>query len=643
MASANVHYDSELHHVFISYAHEDKDIMRRVFKNLVDADLKVWVDEMIEDGGSWEDIIEKNLSNSFSLILILSGNSVHSEHVWNEFNQARDLKIRIFTLVYDLEGEILSRYRRLNYRDLRPYTDLTSQAIQLEEFAKTIHTYFYPESIYDVYIIHAREDREERKHIRNNLKDKGLYVWQYGNRRGDEYTQEMRQALVASRRLVFLLSTVSANSNWVKRDLLLGDLLEKPIFVLNISSELLDYDYDNVYISASDIMQLQNVPDNDRAVVLQRFGQAVSASLMEESEEVDEVSSIDETDEEQEVDATQGTPLPPIMDDIKTHSLVRVMETIASLLDSHARACIFRVDFAQDELYIVAATQYFSDVELRFRFKKLQGIVGQAWSQETGLIINPRTYTFEDEFEDEIASTNYSNEMSQFVQDTQFIVVLPIKIHGDIWTILSLDHSDNILDRDISSDDFVDINELINNILGLAQVATEILIEKQYDNYTYQLSYYTYLGLSDVLNLARLLPIFSTSDNRFQYYDESPSIRSALYYKLKDSQDLYIIASSRGYKENDGEKIIIEENLYQVVTSNMPVSKAQENGLSFLAVPVSAFVDDSTVDAVLTISVYAPTFNGRLNHRSIIADAMRLARLAGKLLSSEMSQNNLTS
>lgn len=77
------------HHIFLSYSHNDTDIMERVCESLRAVGLTVWTDEGIKPGTPlWKDSIEEAIEKTGCLVVILSPEAKKSKWVKRELEYA---------------------------------------------------------------------------------------------------------------------------------------------------------------------------------------------------------------------------------------------------------------------------------------------------------------------------------------------------------------------------------------------------------------------------------------------------------------------------------------------------------------------------------------------------------------------------
>ena len=76
--------------IFVSYAHEDSDLVYPELIWLRDQGLNIWYDEGISPGHRWSDELATSLAESAFFIFFCTPNSVESRHCLNEINLALD-------------------------------------------------------------------------------------------------------------------------------------------------------------------------------------------------------------------------------------------------------------------------------------------------------------------------------------------------------------------------------------------------------------------------------------------------------------------------------------------------------------------------------------------------------------------------
>ena len=79
--------------VFISYAHEDYEVVKRLYKDLIQAGTEAWLDkEKILPGQRWESVVRKAIESSRYFLAIISSNLVSKRgYVHREFKKGLEI------------------------------------------------------------------------------------------------------------------------------------------------------------------------------------------------------------------------------------------------------------------------------------------------------------------------------------------------------------------------------------------------------------------------------------------------------------------------------------------------------------------------------------------------------------------------
>lgn len=75
-------------YAFISYAHADRDTVEKIIIGLKQNLCRIWYDEGLTPGESWNDDLAEHLKNSEVVVVMLTKNSVASQYVKSEINFA---------------------------------------------------------------------------------------------------------------------------------------------------------------------------------------------------------------------------------------------------------------------------------------------------------------------------------------------------------------------------------------------------------------------------------------------------------------------------------------------------------------------------------------------------------------------------
>ena len=81
-------YRGDKSYIFISYSHQDKDVVLNIIRVMAEHGYRIWFDEGIDPGTEWPDFIAKRLSESDSCIAFLSAASLNSQNCRREIHYA---------------------------------------------------------------------------------------------------------------------------------------------------------------------------------------------------------------------------------------------------------------------------------------------------------------------------------------------------------------------------------------------------------------------------------------------------------------------------------------------------------------------------------------------------------------------------
>ena len=77
-------------HIFVSYAHKDRDRVYPIIEGLQRKGMRVWYDEGLEVGGRWSQVIAENIVKCDYVVCFISQNFILSENCKNEIHMAAE-------------------------------------------------------------------------------------------------------------------------------------------------------------------------------------------------------------------------------------------------------------------------------------------------------------------------------------------------------------------------------------------------------------------------------------------------------------------------------------------------------------------------------------------------------------------------
>ncbi len=104
-------------HVFISYSHKDCDYTHRLAAEMERRNIPAWIDDRIDYGTRWPQVIQEKIDSCKAFVLIMSDNARASDWVNNELTYAIGKGKRIFPLL--LKGDAWLAVAAIQYVNVR--------------------------------------------------------------------------------------------------------------------------------------------------------------------------------------------------------------------------------------------------------------------------------------------------------------------------------------------------------------------------------------------------------------------------------------------------------------------------------------------------------------------------------------------
>jgi CheY-like chemotaxis protein len=117
-------------YVFISYSHKDSDYTHKLAEEMEKHHIPVWIDDRIDYGTRWPQVIQEKIDTCGVFVLIMSDNARASDWVNNELTYALGKHKRVFPLL--LKGEIWLAVASIQYVNVR------NRRLPGEAFYKTV-------------------------------------------------------------------------------------------------------------------------------------------------------------------------------------------------------------------------------------------------------------------------------------------------------------------------------------------------------------------------------------------------------------------------------------------------------------------------------------------------------------------------
>jgi CheY-like chemotaxis protein len=104
-------------HVFISYSHKDRDFTHRLAEEIEQHHIPAWIDDRIDYGTRWPQVIQEKIDTCKAFILVMSDNARASDWVNNELTYALGKRKKIFPLL--LKGDTWLSVASIQYVNVR--------------------------------------------------------------------------------------------------------------------------------------------------------------------------------------------------------------------------------------------------------------------------------------------------------------------------------------------------------------------------------------------------------------------------------------------------------------------------------------------------------------------------------------------
>ena len=92
--------DKERNYIFISYSHQDKDMVIPLIERLEERH-EVWYDKEIKHGKDWASFITNKITNCSMFLFLVTNNSLASENCMDEISFAKDHKIPFINVIME--------------------------------------------------------------------------------------------------------------------------------------------------------------------------------------------------------------------------------------------------------------------------------------------------------------------------------------------------------------------------------------------------------------------------------------------------------------------------------------------------------------------------------------------------------------
>ena len=130
-------YEGKEPYVFVSYSHADANTVIPIIRLLKDKMCRIWFDEGLKGGESWNDSIAEHLKDCHVFIAFISQTSVHSKYVFSEINYAIAKNKTVLPIILqstDIPAGLEMMLSTIQQIDISALSDLKQMTARISEF-----------------------------------------------------------------------------------------------------------------------------------------------------------------------------------------------------------------------------------------------------------------------------------------------------------------------------------------------------------------------------------------------------------------------------------------------------------------------------------------------------------------------------
>lgn len=369
----------------------------------------------------------------------------------------------------------------------------------------------------DVFISYARSNAITMRYVRKVLQEAGLSTWtdheeiEPGH---ESWINAIEDGIAHSCCVVVILTPASIQSKWVRQERLYAEQLGKKIFPILAEDTIIPIDL-NTY-------QYADIRGDDDEIKIQRLIKAIKSHCQKQS--------VKKTTRRRIKPNLTDETTPPIqpIDAKLLRALSQSVNAVSDLIPGPLyRACLFLVNDPTATLYVVTASEGFTDEELGLEFKlnPPQGIVGLTWTSHTNSLadLSDKDAIYLKDVlhlsEEQIAITRHVKEI---IGVPIFAKQRPDRVIG----VLVLDSQDEAYNEQGEKNS--DHDQILDELEDVANYIAELLPVPLPTTINYR----DQLHLQAVLRIARLIPPLNVP------------IRSYVFLVNNINDELVMIAAS---------------------------------------------------------------------------------------------------
>ncbi len=226
---------------FLSYEKTYLDDVKRIEAYLSEHDVDTWVDYRdVKPGMPWRKTIFDNITKSDAMVVFLSTKFIESEFNRQELYVGKSFRKRLIPVLLEPCTDALTQFDEVRHMQDLYMIDLTGVAPdgdafdeKMKKLVEAIDPPVEPVPLNSelIYISHAPADRDFAEKLGADLKFARGNVWvdTLNLRGGDDWRQAMADAVMKADHLIVCLSPDAAESEWVRKEVLLATTRDIPM------------------------------------------------------------------------------------------------------------------------------------------------------------------------------------------------------------------------------------------------------------------------------------------------------------------------------------------------------------------------------------------------------------------------------
>ncbi|GEM_PF-4621214 len=493
---------------------------------------------------------------------------------------------------------------------------------------------------FDVFISYAHEDKVSMKYFHDKFEKEGLISFVDELEvamEARDMRDELEAKIKASSCMVVLVSEVTRRSQYVTMEITYANANQIPVLAVLIRGEAEE--------NLRGFAALGNKPLFD-------LRSGVESEVHRLIDKIKSFGSVAAGKDNGEPTHPRALPLPH---PLNAQSMKRIQELLKDAEDllpasANARACLWWINHEIEQLYIIAATERINYEELRQRYTKSVGFVGEVWEDaEADPAYGWRSVNLRHIIAGKQMQWKLSAEKVEISKQIGALIGFPIRSLNDpnqIIGILSIDSPK--LKSEIDFDDDDDPSETAVRAIALGKELVNKIakMHRTGEIPKHPISYQRYNNIENIMRISRLLPplpvpirasLFHVDERGermvLSVFSEREFLTPRLSLSFAKKEALVGITWHKRLKQADDREFIQTRNDFMDVFG--PISAEQWESIKDIKSIVTYPVWSEEGDVIGVFAVSSSALMSKSGLRRYDDMYVGLASLIGKLLDSE--------